>query len=258
MPIRDRPPKEARNGFLEYLALREDGIDDWDRFPFCIPAVRDLNKIVFHPAVTFLVGENGSGKSTILEAIAIRLGHGETGGPKAHNFNMRELDGGLHDAMVMKHSYIRKPAETFFMRAETVFDFTAEIEREMREHAGYGRDFRNYGGKSLNERSHGEAFLAIVQHRFKDESLFVMDEPEAALSPIRQMTLLKEIDILVSRGCQLIVATHSPIVLSYPDATIYALDGAGISETTYEATEHFQITKSFINNPKSFLHRLLD
>jgi predicted ATPase len=198
----NRPPKEAREGFYRALGFRPDADPDWDSFPFNIPAIRDLGKVRLHPAVTFLVGENGSGKSTILEAVAVRLGHSETGGSNDRSFNQRPLDGGLHDAMFIDRSWNRRPAETFFMRAETVFDFTNQIERELRENPGFGRDFGRLGGVSLHNRSHGEAFLAIVQNRFTDESLFIMDEPEAALSPLRQLTLLKEIDLLVRRGCQ--------------------------------------------------------
>jgi len=127
----------------------------------------------------------------------------------------------------------------------------------MRRDPGYGRNFLRYGGVSLHNRSHGEAFLAIVQNRFADESLLIMDEPEAALSPLRQLTLIKEIDLLVRRGCQFILATHSPILMAYPDATIYELDQDGIKEVEYTETEHFRLTRSFMQNPKEFLRHLL-
>jgi predicted ATPase len=256
--MRQRPPREQREGFYHEVTFRSDAEIDFDTFPFYIPAVRSIEKLKLHPAVTFLVGENGSGKSTILEALAIRLGHSEIGGPNDQSFERRPFDGGLHDVILMNRSRHRRPAETFFMRAETVFDFTNMIEKDQRTDPGFGRDFRRYGGISLHNRSHGEAFLAIVQNRFTDESLFIMDEPEAALSPLRQLTLLKEIDLLVSRGCQFIMATHSPILMAYPDATIYQLDQEGIQEVPYSETEHYQLTRSFIQNPQAFLRHLLD
>jgi predicted ATPase len=253
-----RPPKEEREGFYRDVRFRPDAEIDFDRFPFTVPAVRDIAKLQLHPAVTMLVGENGSGKSTILEAIAIRLGHSEIGGPNEEDFTSRPFDNGLHDNIILGRSMYRRPAETFFMRAETVYDFTNQIEREMRREGGFGRDFRRYGGVSLHNRSHGEAFLAIVQNRFNDESLFIMDEPEAALSPLRQLTLLKEIDLLVRGGCQFILATHSPILMAYPDATIYQLDQEGMSEVHYSETEHYQLTRLFMQDPQAFLRHLLD
>jgi predicted ATPase len=256
--MRQRPLREEREGFYHNITFRPDAEIDHDEFPFTIPAVRDIPKLNLHPAVTMLVGENGSGKSTILEALAIRLGHSEIGGPNDQNFSQRPFDGGLHDTILISRSRYRRPSETFFMRAETVFDFTNQIETEMLNEPGYGRDFRRYGGVSLHNRSHGEAFLAIVQNRFADESLFIMDEPEAALSPLRQLTLIKEIDLLVNRGCQFILATHSPILMAYPDATIYQLDQKGIQEVEYTETEHYQLTRAFIQNPQAFLRHLLD
>lgn len=251
-----RPPKEARQGFFSALLLREDGVEEWDRFPFNIPAVRDLNKVKLHPAVTFLIGENGSGKSTIVEAAAVRLGHREIGGSNVLSFNQRPLDGGLHDAILMPR--LRRPAETYFMRAETVFDFTNRIQGEIDTLEGFGENFGSLGGKSLHLRSHGEAFMAIVQNRFRRESFVMLDEPEAALSPQRQILLLKELDLLVREGCQFLIATHSPILMAYPDATIYLLDETGITEVAYDETEHYRLTRSFLESPKAFLHHLLD
>jgi len=115
-----------------------------------------------------------------------------------------------------------------------------------------------YGGGSLLNRSHGEAFLAIVQNRLRPESLIVMDEPEAALSPQRQLTLLKEIDWLVRSGCQFIIATHSPILMAYPDCRMYALNENGIEETEWKQTEHYEITRSFLNHPDAFLRHLVE
>jgi predicted ATPase len=247
----------ATDAMYTEVVLRRDHVPDWEHFPFSVPAVAALDRLPLNPQITFLIGENGSGKSTIVEALAVRLGHSEIGGSKDQDFDRRDPDGGLHDFLTVLRNPQRKPRDQFFMRAETVYDFTGMIEREQRDHQGYGRDFRAYGGISLNQRSHGEAFMAIVQNRFRSNSFFLLDEPEAALSPLRQMTLLAEMHKLIQSGCQFVVATHSPILMAYPGATIYELTAEGIAEVAYKETEHYRLTKAFLDSPASFLRHLL-
>lgn len=229
----------------------------WQRFPFNVPAIKKMGQLKLHPSITFLAGENGSGKSTLIEAMAIRLGFGEQGGTKNFTFGQREVDGGLHDYLRFDRTPgYRRETDGFFLRAESFFNVSTEIDEL--EKAEPGKMYRNYGGKSLHHLSHGEAFIALVQNRFHDESLFLLDEPEAALSPARQLVLLKEIHWLVQSGCQFIIATHSPILMAYPNALIYWLDQDGISEREWNEIEHVELTRSFLNSPKTFLRHLLE
>jgi len=254
-----RPRPEDREGFVKSVRIDETVVPSMDRFPYTIPAVRAIEALQFHPAVTFLIGENGSGKSTIIEAMAVRLNFDELGGDAQqgfrNRFDHRAPDGGLHEAIRFESSRFRRPGDKFFMRAETVFDVVSHLDRLEKEEPG-ARD--RYGGVSLNTRSHGEAFLALVQNRMRAESLIIMDEPEAALSPTRQLTLIKEIDWLVRSGCQFIIATHSPILMAYPDCVIYELGEHGIRATRYEETEHYELTKNFLNHPGAYLRHLVE
>lgn len=230
-------------------------VPSFSQWPYTLPAIRDFGWRALHPAVTFFIGENGSGKSTLIEAMAERLGFDQEGGELGQGFAYREQDGGLQDTLAFEESRVRRTADRFFMRAETVFDLSNKLnEQEKRDPSAL--DW--YGERSLHTRSHGEAFLAIVQNRMRRESLFLLDEPEAALSPQRQLTLLKEIDWLVRSGGQFIIATHSPILMAYPDAIIYEMGDHGIRETTWEETEHVQITRSFLQRPSAFLRHLIE
>jgi len=226
----------------------------------------DLGQVRFHPAVTFFVGENGSGKSTLLEAMAVRLGFEDTGGDAEvgtrNRFDHQSPDGGLHDYIQLESGnaagrddryFPRIPGDRFFLRAETVFNLATQIDESSDPGAG-----DRFGSRSLHTRSHGEAFLAIIQNRMRPESLLLMDEPEAALSPTRQLTLLKEIDWLVRAGCQFVIATHSPILMAYPDATIYELGEHGIRKVEYQETEHYALTKAFLNHPEAYLRHLIE
>ncbi|MEZ0325444.1 MAG: AAA family ATPase [Fimbriimonas sp.] len=237
------------------MELVEERVPGFEAFPFSIPAIRGLGKLALHPAVTFFIGENGSGKSTLMEAIGVRMGFSEVGGDPALSFSRRSPDGGLHDYLRIYESRHRRTADRFFLRAETVFELASGLDERDRFDPS-ARDW--YGEESLHTRSHGEAFLAIVQNRLRRESLFLMDEPEAALSPSRQLTLIKEMDWLVRSGCQFLIATHSPILMAYPDAIIYQLDEEGIREVAYKDTEHYTVTKSFLDRPEAFLRHLVE
>ncbi len=245
-------------GFVTSASIfQADGQEpiNWRRFPFNVLAIQKMGTLKLNPAITFLAGENGSGKSTLIEGMAIRLGFGEQGGTRNFTFGQREPDGGLHDYLRFDRNIQLKEVDGFFLRAESFFNVSTEIDELQKVDGGM---YRHYGGKSLHRLSHGEAFIALVQNRFRDESLFLLDEPEAALSPARQLVLLKEIHWLVRSGCQFIIATHSPILMAYPNAKIYWLDENGIEARAWEDIEHVELTKSFLGNPKVFLKHLLE
>jgi predicted ATPase len=215
-------------------------------FPFNIPAFSRGIDLSLDSKVTFFVGENGSGKSTLLEALAECCGFNPEGGSRDHH---REVFAGRSPlAQALRLSWSRKVSEGFFMRAESFYNFASYIEEVS--------DLRAYGGRSLHAQSHGESFLALFSNRF-EQGLYILDEPEAALSPQRQLSLLKIIYDLTTPGhAQFLIATHSPIILSYPGAVLYDLDGDAMRETSYRETKHYLITRDFLNSPERFLKHL--
>lgn len=242
-----RPP-EIRRGFLDAVRLQREEVPDFDQHPFSVPAIRHLNRLEFHPAVTFLVGENGSGKSTLIEALAVKFGFNAEGGGRNLNFATAETHSCLKDFLVLE----RSPAHAtdgYFLRAESFYNVATEIDRLG---VNYG-----YGGRSLHEQSHGEAFLSLLTQRFQGDGIYFLDEPEAALSPQRQLSVLTLFHRLVHHRSQLIIATHSPILLAYPHARIHHLSETGISEVKYIETEHFQITRDFLSRHERMLEILL-
>jgi predicted ATPase len=237
------------------VALKRDAVPNFGTYPFCLPAVRNLNVLQFHPAVTFLIGENGSGKSTLLEAIAVSCGFNPEGGTKNFHFGTRESHSKLHEYIRVAKG-IRRPKDGFFLRAESFFNVATEIENLDREGIG-PRVIDSYGGKSLHEQSHGESFMALMMNRLGGNGLYIFDEPEAALSPQRQLAALTRIHHLVKAHSQFIVATHSPILMAYPEAYIYACSGHGIERVDYLDTEHYRVMHDFVANPKRMLDVLL-
>lgn len=230
--------------------------DELDKleYPFSIPLIQNLKQIVFPSQVTFFVGENGTGKSTILEAIALRAGFGVEGGSKNINFSTTER---IHTENIQKFSnyltlsWRKKVKDGYFFRAESFFNIASFIDSV--QYQG------SYGGKSLHSQSHGESFLAFFNNRIGCGGFYIFDEPEAALSPQRQLALLRIINELSKNPeTQFIIATHSPILLAYPGATIYSCDGDELEKIKYEDTKHYQITKDFMNSPNSYLKKLFD
>ncbi len=216
-----------------------------------LPVVRylaDGAELRFDAPVTFLVGENGTGKSTLIEAIAVAYGFNPEGGSRNFNFSTNESHSMLWQCLTLSKSLPAK--DGFFLRAESVYNLASNID-EIEE-------VNNYGGVSLHAQSHGESFLSIIQNRFWGEGLYLLDEPEAALSPQRLMTLLVEIDRLVKNKSQLIIATHSPILMAYPHADILQLNDSGITRANYKDTEHYKVTKMFIDQPEKMLKLLLE
>ena len=219
-----------------------------------IPAIAGLGLLELHQPVTFLVGENGSGKSTLLEAVALALGFNPEGGSRNFAFSTRDTHSGLHNYLRL-HRGPYRPKDGFFLRAESFYNVSSEVDRLANYQPGDGL-YQSYGGKSLHHQSHGESFLSLVHNRFWGEGIYLLDEPEAALSPARQLTLLAEIHRLVSAGSQLVIATHSPILMAYPQGEILLLGEGPIHPVGYRETEHYQITKSFLDHPERMLRIL--
>jgi predicted ATPase len=260
MARRSKRGATSRSGpFIETVAIEWEGVSNRRAYPYDIPALAQLTEpLPLHPQVTFFVGENGSGKSTLLEAIAVAMGFNPEGGSKNMRFSTRESHSDLSRALeLLPDPWTRPPRDGFFLRAESFFNVATAIESLDQENPDMGRQvIRAYGGVSLHERSHGEAFLALVEHRFRGESLFLLDEPEAALSPARQLVLLGHMRTLITQGAQFIIATHSPILMGYPGASILSFTSDGIAPIAFEDTEHFRITRDFLVRRESMLREL--
>ncbi|MGQ5524444.1 AAA family ATPase [Chitinimonas sp. PSY-7] len=243
--------------YISRISLQRDKVASFKQYPFCLPAVRKLDWIDLHPKVNFFVGENGSGKSTLLEAVAISQGFNPEGGTKNFRFDTRASHSNLHEYLRVAKG-IRRPRDGFFLRAESFFNVATEIENLDSASSSGPPLIDSYGGKSLHEQSHGESFLALMVHRFGGKGLYILDEPEAALSPQRQLAVLSRIHDLVLDDSQFIIATHSPILMAYPDAHIFQCTADGIRQVAYEETEHFQVTRDFLINPQRMLKVLLE
>ncbi|MFO0799959.1 MAG: AAA family ATPase [Gemmataceae bacterium] len=250
-----RKPTPTPGPFLLHAELLPERVVHPDRYPYTLPAVRGLGRLAFHPKVTFFVGENGSGKSTMLEALAVSLGLNPEGGSRNFNFQTRASHSGLEAALRVAKSH-RHPADSYFLRAESYFNVATDIERMDRIPSNAPPLILSYGGVSLHEQSHGESFFALFRHRFGGCGLYLLDEPEAALSPTRQLQFLATLHDYCGRGSQFVVATHSPIILAYPDATIYRFGSEGVAPVAYTETEHYLVTRGFLGNPERSLREL--
>lgn len=255
-------PGSRTDRYVREVQLRRDRVESFETYPFSLPAVRGLEGIPLHPAVTFLIGENGSGKSTLMEAIAVAWGFNPEGGTKNFRFGTRASHSVLHQYLRLVKG-VTRPRDGFFLRAESFFNVATEIEHLDANADEHGPLTINsppvvnyYGGRSLHEQSHGESFFALMLERFGGNGLYVLDEPEAALSPSRQMAMIARIHQLVEKQSQFIIATHSPILLAFPGATIYSCDTIPLSEVKYEELDHVTITRDFLNAPERYLRHL--
>jgi predicted ATPase len=244
MPRRDIEP------FVRYVELKRDFVPSFDEYPFNIPAVKSLERLQFHPQVTYFIGENGSGKSTVLEAIAILEGFNPEGGSRNFHFSTADTHSDLANYLRCAAGARRvRTSDSYFLRAESFYNVASEVDR-LEVEAGYG-------GKSLHARSHGESFFTLITERFRGNGLYLLDEPESALSPKRQLSFLTRMHDLLATGSQFIIATHSPIILAYPESTIYQFSERGIETIRYEETDHFQITQMFLTRREAMLRELL-
>ncbi|MEH6939532.1 AAA family ATPase [Bacillus sp. JJ664] len=237
--------------FLKKITLLQDVVPSFSNYPFSIPSIRKLDELNLDSNITFFVGENGSGKSTLLEAIADKCGFHTAGGGRNNSYEVFASESSLSN--YIRLSWLPKITNGFFLRAESFYHFATYLD-EMDDPLA----FKSYGGKSLHEQSHGESFLSLFLNRFNGDAIYLLDEPEAALSPARQLTFLKILHDLAEEGnSQFIIATHSPILLGCPNANILSFDNGEISKIAYEDTDHYQITKYFLQHREKFLADLL-
>lgn len=235
---------------LKSVSLLREKVSSFDEFPFSIPAIKSMDEIEFSDSVTFFVGENGSGKSTLLEAIAGQCNFNTAGGSRNNSYKVHAAQSALAD--YIRPSWMPKMTDGFFLRAESFYHFASHLDDV--DDTGYG----SYGGRSLHQQSHGESFLALLLHRFGGKAIYLLDEPEAALSPSRQLAFLSLLHVLISHGqAQFVIATHSPIIMAYPDSTILSFDEGKIHRVEYDMTDHYLITKYFLEHREKVLADIL-
>ncbi|SEI11808.1 Predicted ATPase [Halobacillus karajensis] len=233
--------------YVRSIDLKREHITSYRQFPMNLPVIRNFQEVSLHPNVTYIIGENGRGKSTLLEGIAIAFGFNPEGGTLNFNFSTYNSHSNLDEYLKLVKGG-RRPKDSFFFRAETFYNVATNIEEIGAIHS--------YGGTSLHKQSHGESFFAAFTERFQGEGLYILDEPEAALSPLRQMSMLARIHDLVQQGSQFIISTHSPILMAFPRAKILELTEEGMEETTLEATSHYSIMKQFFEDKDRLFHHL--
>lgn len=244
---------------LKKIALLRERVDNWDAYPFSVPVIRQFEDICFRSRITFFAGENGTGKSTLLEAIASHYGFGREGGTRNFLNDSTESNHSI-DPLVraLRLSFDKRTGAGYFLRAESFFNSASYIDQLDAEPSFAAPISEFYGGKSLHERSHGETFFTLLDLKFRRNGLFLMDEPEAALSPQRQLSFLLLVhDVLKKyKDAQFIISSHSPVLLGYPGAQILSFDEDRIREITYEETPAMQIVQRFLNQREKFLAEL--
>lgn len=239
--------------FILSFELLKEKIPNFKEYPFSLHIVKFFEKIDFHKNVTFLIGENGTGKSTLLEALAISYGFNPEGGSKNFMFSTQNTHSSLSEAIRITKG-ISIPKDGYFLRAESFYNLATDVDEIQKVDGGM---LESYGGKSLHEQSHGESFFSLFNNRFSGNGVYILDEPEAALSPQRQMSFLVRLHELVEKNSQFIIATHSPIILSYPNSKIIQISDNGFEEVAYKETEHYKLYKFFLNNPDYMIDSLI-
>lgn len=238
---------------ISEIILDRDKIDNYKKHPFNMPVVKDFEKLIINSTIRFFVGENGVRKSAFIKVIAVNLGLPKEGGTENFMYETNDTASNLRDYLKIKID--NKTRTKFFLRAESFYNFSTEIERLVKEDNFYSL-FKSYGG-NLHECSHGEAFLKLVQNRFTENGLYILDEPEAALSAQRQLSLLCLIDCLVKKGSQFIISTHSPILISYRNGKILDLND-NFKEISYKVAEIYKLYKMYLDNSDNMQDRLFN
>lgn len=244
--------------YLERVELLPERVEDWSVYPFHLPVLKQL-RVEFSAPLTFFVGENGSGKTTLLEAIAGLCGLPLGGGGRTE-LASDALARGVHSRLLgaLRPRFLKRPRDGYFVRAENLVRLADLLEERARDPDFGGNPYACYGGRSLHARSHGEAFLSIFEHRLHSGGVLVMDEPEAALSPQRQLTLLAQLHEFLSSGTtQVFIATHSPVLMTYPGAVLLELSSTGIAPVRLEDTSHYHVTRGILEHPERYWKHLL-
>lgn len=226
-----------------------------DTYPFNIPALQEIDRLDFHKNVTFLIGENGSGKSTLLEAIAIECWFNPEWGSQNFHFSTHESHSEL-SKYIRIAKWVKKPRDWYFLRAESFYNVASNIDKLDSDPSFWPPIKDSYWWISLHQQSHGESFFSLFQNRLFWNGIYIFDEPESALSPQRQLAFLVQLDNLIKENSQCIIATHSPIILSYPQSKIFELSDTWCREVSYEESSHYQLYKTFMDSPQSMIHKL--
>lgn len=243
--------------FFEFVLCDKSRLPS-DDYSLTIPAIAQLQRLELHPKVTYFIGENGSGKSTLLEAIAIADGFNPEGGSRNFQFTTKDTHSDLWQSLTIARgpNPVRN-SDGWFLRAESFYNVATDIEELAKQPRGQEFLMRSYGGKLPHLQSHGESFFSLFLHRFRGNGVYLLDEPESALSPKRQLSFLTRMHDLITAGSQFVIATHSPILMAYPDSSIYQFSAAGIQQVGYEETEHYQITRMFLLRREAMLRELM-
>ena len=250
---------EFNNGNLYVRDVRVSKEIPANNYLSKLPVVRNLKqmgRMQFNKSVTFIVGENGIGKSTLIEGLAVAMGFNPEGGTVNFNFSTNDSHSNLHEYLTVSRGY-KRHRDGFFLRAESFYNVASNID-ELDSEPGFGpKIIANYGGVSLHKQSHGESFMSLVENGFWGNGLYILDEPEAALSPMRLMRLMVCMKKLVENNSQFIISTHSPILKTFPDSEVLEISQSGINAVNYKDTEHYIVTKRFMDAPEKIIESLL-